>query len=149
MLGLAHAERAVLLVESVVPEGCRLRAQEDPESGYGGAVTVTTEADGSCRAHCEWTTPAGTATQAFAGLALMLGGNAEAAVAQRTDAGLVPLLKWRYGRTGLLSVSVCPGAVADRISRVLRAMLPKEIEVGILRPAPVQPASSSPGSAAP
>ena len=131
---LSRIGGVVLTVDEVGPAGCVVSAREGAEAASLGEVATAVQADGSHRVRVRWAEPAATESREFAGLALMLGGGSEVTLAQRGNAGVRPLLRWRYEPEGTVAVWVYTAAVTDRVPAFVRALLPREVRVGILQP---------------
>lgn len=131
---LSRIESAVLTVEKIEPAGCVITARGSTEATVVAEVAAAAQADRFHRLRVRWSEPSGGQVRDLDGFALMLGGDSEVTLAHRTEAGVRPLLKWRYDRDGTVAVTVHTAAVADRVPAMARALLPREVRVGAVVP---------------
>src|SRR5262245_1843956 len=100
----------VLTVLSVERDRCALGASTGVDSAHLGGVTATPGPDGAYSVRVQWTVAGGPGTRDFDGIALMLGGDHDVYLAQRTEAETRPLSRCHYTPDGNVSVSIYPAA---------------------------------------
>lgn len=127
-------DRSVLTVLAVNSDGCALSAGTDADATRRGEFSAAPGANGGSRMRVQWTSGSESLVRDVDGVALMLGGDDDVYLAQRVGAEVRPLSRWQYDRDGSAIVSIYPAIFASRLHEAVRAALPTELRIGVLRP---------------
>ena len=140
----AGLDQTVLTVLAVSPDGCALSAGTGADATRRGEFSAAPGASGGSRVRVQWTSASESLVRDVDGIALMLGGDDDVYLAQRVGADVRLLSRWQYDRDGSAVVSVYPATFASRLHAAVRAALPTELRIGVLRPVSALGISLSP-----
>lgn len=132
----AGLDQTVLTVLAVSPDGCALSAGTEADATRRGEFSAAPGTRGGSRVRIRWTSASESLVRDVDGIALMLGGDDDVYLAQRVGAEVRLLSRWQYDRDGSAVVSIYPATFASRLHEAVRAALPTELRIGVLRPVP-------------
>jgi hypothetical protein len=131
---MERLDAAVLTVLSVERDRCTMQASVNLGALCHGKFCAEPDPRGGYRVRVEWHEASEPRVRDFDAIALMLGGERDVYLAQRTDTEIRQLSRWHYQPDGSVLVSIFPRFFSDMVPAVVRALLPTELPIGALQP---------------